>query len=210
MNIETDPKNENPEEQANIDDKQNVSDEPEQYDLTEGLDLETDLSFDSENHELIKLKEENAQLKDSLLRALAEAENIRKRAERETKDIRVFAVASFAKDLLGVIDNLRRATTSVPEDLLAQHEAIQSIMTGVEMTESELIKTLQKHHVREIEAQGETFDPQLHEALFEVPSEDVAAGVVVNVVESGWQIGDRLLRPARVGVSSQNKQKSDS
>lgn len=208
-----DPKNDNFEEAIEKDHDQEASiDNEGEYDLTEGLDLDIQMPFEneSENSELIKLKEENAQLKNSLLRALAEAENIRKRSERETKDIRVFAIAGFAKDLLSVIDNLRRATTSVPAEILEQHETIKSVMTGVEMTEQEFIKMLEKHHVREIQADGEAFDPQFHEALFEIPSEDVAPGTIVNVVESGWKIADRLLRPARVGVASQNKQESGS
>lgn len=210
MNIkDTNPKNENLEEAVDQDHDQDAPNQVEEYDLTEGLDLDVHLPFENDNSEIIKLKEENAQLKDSLLRALAEAENIRKRAERETKDMRVFAISAFAKDLLSVIDNLRRATASVSEDLLNQHEAIQNIMTGVEMTEQELIKVLQKHHVCEIKADGEAFDPQFHEALFEAPNGDVPAGTVINIVESGWTIADRLLRPARVGVSSQNKQQSD-
>lgn len=177
-----------------------------EYDLTEALDMDMEIpSYETEEEQSNPLEVENAQLKDALLRALAEAENIRKRSEREIKDARIFAITNFAKDLLSVIDNLRRATSSVPEDILAENEMLRNVMTGVQMTEQELVRAFERHQVTEIKAEGEAFDPQLHEALFEVPNDDVPAGTILNVVESGWIINERLLRPTRVGVSTKIK-----
>lgn len=146
------------------------------------------------------LREENAKLKDAMLRALADAENTRKRAEKQISDGRAFAITSFARELLSVVDNLRRALASIPEE--ERDEKAQNILTGVEMTEKELIKVLEKNNVTELNAEGSLFDPNLHEAMFEIPNPEVAAGTVLAVVDSGWKIGERLLRPAKVGVAT--------
>lgn len=150
--------------------------------------------------ELEALRAENAKLKDAMLRALAEAENTRKRAEKQISDGRNFAITSFARELLSVVDNLRRALASVPEN--ERDEKAQNILTGVEMTEKELIKVLEKNNVLEVAAEGSLFDPNLHEAMFEIPNPEVTAGTILTVVDSGWTIGERLLRPAKVGVAT--------
>ncbi|MFV0322307.1 MAG: nucleotide exchange factor GrpE [Alphaproteobacteria bacterium] len=150
--------------------------------------------------ELEAAQAENAKMKEAMLRALAEAENTRKRAERQIADGRTFAISGFARELLTVVDNLRRALAAVPEE--EQDEKIQNILVGVDMTEKELIKALEKNNVKEVEAEGTIFDPNFHEAMFEIPNPEVPAGTILTVIEPGWKIGERLLRPARVGVAA--------
>jgi molecular chaperone GrpE len=148
------------------------------------------------------LQQENAALKDRLLRALAEMENLRRRTEREVADAKTYGVTSFARDMLGVADNLRRALDHLPAHVRENADAAtKSLIEGVEVTERDFLSRLTRHGVKKLEPLGERFDPNLHEALFEVPDESVPAGTVVQVVESGYTIGDRVLRPAKVGVS---------
>ena len=143
-----------------------------------------------------------AELKDRLLRTLAEMENLRKRTEREIADARLYGVASFARDVLGVADNMRRALEALPPELrVGAQSGAKALVDGVELTERELLKALEKNGVRQFTPQGEKFDPNLHQAMFEVPDATVPAGSVVQVVQPGYMIGDRVLRPALVGVS---------
>src|SRR6201993_998044 len=143
-----------------------------------------------------------AEFKDRLLRTLAEMENLRKRTEREVTDARLYGVASFARDLLGVADNMRRALDAVSPELRASAEPrVKALLDGVELTERELLKALEKNGVRQFSPRGEKFDPNLHQAMFEIPDATVPAGSVVQVVQPGYMIGDRVLRPALVGVS---------
>jgi molecular chaperone GrpE len=143
-----------------------------------------------------------AEFKDRLLRTLAEMENLRKRTEREVTDARLYGVASFARDLLGVADNMRRALDAVSPELRASAEAgVRALIDGVELTERELLKALEKNGVRQFSPRGEKFDPNVHQAMFEVPNPAVPAGSVVEVVAPGYMIGERVLRPAMVGVS---------
>ena len=143
-----------------------------------------------------------AELKDRLLRTLAEMENLRKRTEREVTDARLYGVASFARDLLGVADNMRRALDAVSPELRTSAEpGVKALIDGVELTERELLKALEKNGVRQFSPRGEKFDPNVHQAMFEVPNPAVPAGSVVEVVAPGYMIGERVLRPAMVGVS---------
>lgn len=152
--------------------------------------------------ELENLYAENAGLKDKVLRTLAEMENLRRRTEREVADAKLYGVTSFARDMLTVGDNLRRAVESIPADQLAGAEgAFRSLIEGIDLTERDFLSRMQKHGVRKIEPQGQKFDPNMHEALFEVPDPGIVNGTVVQVVESGYSIGDRCLRPAKVGVA---------
>jgi molecular chaperone GrpE len=142
------------------------------------------------------------ELKDKLLRTLAEMENLRKRTEREVADSRLYGVAAFARDMLGVADNMRRALDAVAPELRASAEpGIKALIDGVELTERELQKALEKNGVRQFTPRGEKFDPNVHQAMFEVPDPSVPAGSVVEVVQPGYMIGERVLRPALVGVS---------
>jgi molecular chaperone GrpE len=152
--------------------------------------------------ELEVLQQENTGLKDRLLRGLAEMENLRRRTEREVADAKTYGVTSFARDMLAVADNLRRALDHLPAEARESADAAaKSLIEGVEVTERDFLSRLTRHGVKKLEPQGARFDPNLHEALFEVPDESVPAGTIVQVVESGYTIGDRVLRPAKVGVS---------
>ncbi|HUG61629.1 MAG TPA: nucleotide exchange factor GrpE [Methylomirabilota bacterium] len=147
------------------------------------------------------LEAEVAGLKDQLLRTLAEMENLRRRTEREISDTRTYAVAGFARDVLSVGDNLSRALAALPgEAREGADAAVTALLEGVEITERELLKAMEKHGVRKVDPAGEKFDPNFHQAMFEVPNADVPSGTVVQVVQAGYKIGDRVLRPAMVGV----------
>ena len=153
--------------------------------------------------ELAKLEAERDELKDKLLRTLADMENLRRRTEREIADAKAYAVTSFARDMLGSADNLRRALESVPAAAQSSDEpALKALIEGVELTERDLLKTLERHGVRRIDPQGEKFDPNLHQAMFEAPDPAIAKGLVSKVVQSGYKIGERVLRPALVGISA--------
>jgi molecular chaperone GrpE len=148
------------------------------------------------------LEREHAEMKDRLLRTLAEMENVRKRTEREIADSRLYSVTSFARDLLVVADNMRRALEAVTPELRSTAESgVKALIDGIELTERELLKALEKNGVRQFTPQSEKFDPNLHQAMFEIPDATVPAGIVVQVVQPGYMIGDRVLRPALVGVS---------
>jgi len=143
-----------------------------------------------------------AELKDKLLRTLAEMENLRKRTAREVADSRTYGIAGFARDMLGVADNMRRALEAVSPELRSSAEpGVRALIDGVELTERELVKALEKNGGRQFHPRGEKFDPNLHQAMFEVPDPSVPAGRVVEVVQPGYMIGERVLRPALVGVS---------
>ena len=143
-----------------------------------------------------------AELKDRLLRTLAEMENLRKRTAREVTDARVYGVTSLARDLLGVADNMRRALEAVTPAMRASTEpGVKAFIEGVELTERELEKALEKNGVQQFNPRGEKFDPNFHQAMFEVPNASVPAGSVVEVMQPGYKIGERVLRPALVGVS---------
>jgi molecular chaperone GrpE len=148
------------------------------------------------------LEREHAEMRDRLLRTLAEMENLRKRTEREVTDARLYGAANFARDILNVADNMRRALETVTPELRASVETgVKALIDGVELTERELLKALEKNGMRQFSPQGEKFDPNLHQAMFEVPDASVPAGSVVQVVQPGYMIGERVLRPAMVGVS---------
>jgi len=152
--------------------------------------------------ELSGLRAEVEVLKDRALRALAEVENVRKRLERERDDARTYSVTRFARDMLTVADNLNRALAAFPEETRAKtDDSVKAVLDGVEATARELGAALARHGVKPIEAQGQRFDPNLHQAIAEVPAPDALPGTVVNVVQPGYLIGERLLRPAMVTVA---------
>lgn len=144
---------------------------------------------------------EIAKLRDERLRALAETENVRKRAARDRENAARYAIDSFAKDMLSVADNLRRALVAVDQAAVAGDPALQNLVKGVEMTEAELLTVFKRYGITPIESLGKPFDPHVHDAMFELPDESVPERTVVQVVEQGYMIHDRPLRPARVGVS---------
>ncbi len=146
------------------------------------------------------LEAELAEHKDRLLRALAEAENTRRRAQRERDDATKYAISGFAKELLSAADNLRRALDSLPE-AEAGDERTRSLLAGVAATERELLSVFERHGIRRIDPMGERFDHNLHQAIFEVERGDRPPGTIVEVLQPGYQLHDRLLRPAMVGVA---------
>jgi len=147
------------------------------------------------------LKTEVAELKDKLLRVLAEAENVRRRAERDKRDVSKYAIANFAREMVGVADNLHRAMAVVDEEKRKADSAVDQMIVGLEMTEREMLNTFERFGITKIEAMGEKFDHNLHEAMFEVDDNQKPAGTVIQVVETGYVLNDRLLKPAKVGVS---------
>lgn len=150
---------------------------------------------------LAEAEAEIEKLKDQLLRALADVENTRRRAARDKEDAAKYAVTGFARSMLAVADNLRRALDTVEPDARAGDPALDALMSGVEMTEKELLAAFERHGITPIPAMGERFDPHVHEAMFELEDTSVPAGTVVQVLEAGYKIHDRPLRPSRVGVS---------
>ena len=152
--------------------------------------------------ELNRVEAERDDLKDKLLRTLADMENLRRRTEREVADAKTYAVTSFARDMLGSADNLRRGLENVPESAKSGDVALNALIEGVELTERELVKTLERYGVRKIDPQGEKFDPNMHQAMFEAPDAETPKGMVSKVVQTGYKIGERVLRPALVGVSA--------
>jgi len=151
---------------------------------------------------LEKLKAENADSKDKLLRTLAEMENLRRRTEREIADAKLYGVTNFARDMLIFADNLSRALESLPADTLDKVEPVlKSFIEGISLTQKDFESRLIRHGVKKLEPQDQKFDPNMHEALFEIPDESVPSGTVKQVVEAGYSIGDRVLRPAKVGIS---------
>ena len=148
------------------------------------------------------LDRELADMKDRLLRTLAEMENLRKRTEREVTDARTYGVTTFARDILTVADNMHRAMAALDGELRATADAgLKNLLDGVELTERELLNVLEKHGVKKIEPQGQKFDPNRHQAMYEIDDASVPSGTVVQVVQAGYTIGERVLRPALVGVS---------
>jgi molecular chaperone GrpE len=151
--------------------------------------------------EAAALAQEVAETRDKLLRALADMENLRRRTEREVADARVYGVTGLARDLIGVADDLRRALDAAEESAAIVDGPAKALCEGVELIERQLLKALEKHGIKVFDPHGAKFDPNVHQAVFEVPDANIPAGSVVQVIQPGFMIGDRVLRPAMVGVS---------
>ena len=148
------------------------------------------------------LTKEAAESRDKMLRTLAEMENLRKRTMREVADARTYGIANFARDVLDIADNLQRALDAVPADTKAAADpGLKALIEGVELTERSLLSALEKNGVKKFDPSGEKFDPNFQQAMYEVPDSSVPAGTVVQVVQAGYTIGERVLRPALVAVS---------
>lgn len=171
----------------------------EDIEATEGTEQ---AAAEGEFEVLTKLMAENEELKDRALRIAAEMENLRRRTARDVHDARAYAIANFARDMLSVSDNLRRALDAVPAEAKAAGDAgLTSLIEGVDLTERAMLGALERHGVKKLDPVGEKFDPNFHQAMFEVPNPDVPANTVLQVVQPGYSIGDRVLRPAMVGVA---------
>ena len=151
--------------------------------------------------DMATLAAERDELRDQLLRTLADNENLRRRTERELTAAKKYGAMGFARDLMASVDNLDKAIDLIPENKDELDETVKNILIGVEMTGREIASVLERHNISKISPDGEKFDYNLHQAMFEVPSDDVEPGIVMQVVQSGYQLHDRLLRPAMVGVS---------
>lgn len=144
---------------------------------------------------------EIADLKERVLRTMADMDNLRKRTEREKTETAKYAITRFAQDILSVSDNIRRAIDAVPPEAIKAEEALKSLLEGVEMTEKGLLTAFEKHGITRVDPKGQLFDPNVHQAMFELENPDVTAGTIVEVVQAGYMISDRVLRPALVGIS---------
>ncbi|MCB9959105.1 MAG: nucleotide exchange factor GrpE [Rhodospirillaceae bacterium] len=149
---------------------------------------------------IARLAEENATLKDRALRAMAEAENTRRRAQKDKEDTAKYAVSSFARDVLTVADNLARAVDALPDDK-ADDPVFANMRAGIAAVEQELLKLFERHGIVRIDPTGEKFDPNYHQAMYEIPTTDAVPGTVVQVMQAGYVLHGRLLRPAMVGVA---------
>ena len=177
-------------------------------DVAAANDAGSDIAASDEDR-IAELETQLAEMKDQFLRARAETENVRRRGEKEREDALSYGSANFARDLLSVADNLRRALDALPTEALDGDETLKSLATGVELTEKELHNTLERHGVTKIDAEGQKFDHNLHQAIMEVPGTEYAPGTVAQVLQVGYTIKERLLRPAMVGVAkgdANNKQ----
>jgi len=175
---------------------------PEDIEPTEAAGERTEGSIDGDYEALVRLLKENEELKDRALRVAAEMENLRRRTARDVHDARSYAVANFARDMLSVSDNLRRALDAIPAEAKASGDAgFKALIEGVDLTERAMLSALERHGVKKLAPEGEKFDPNFHQAMFEIPNPDVAAGTVLQVVQPGYSIGERVLRPAMVGIA---------
>lgn len=164
---------------------------------------------DIEADPITALTEERDNLKDQLLRALAEVDNMRRRTERELSQARKYGHSGFARDLLSVVDNLGRAVDALPEQRDGLDATISNLVIGVEMINQEITGIMERHGITRIDPLGEKFDYERHQAMFEVPSSDVEPGTVVQVAQPGWMLHDRLLSPAMVGVAKKPEDSAD-
>ena len=167
---------------------------------------------DEENEkdeEKISLNAQISDLKDQLLRTMAESENIRKRTLKEVEQAKKYSHISFVRDLVSSVDNLKRALDSVPDDKNDLPEPIKNLILGLEIVEKEIVTTLERHNIKQISPLGEKFDYNFHQAMFEVPTNNSEPGVVVEVSQNGYLLYERLVRPAMVGISKKIEQAGD-
>ena len=198
-------------EPSNItDDEKNVN-EKEKMEVEQFLDEEVEKEVEEEEEEEedndleVKIKE----LKDQLMRTLADGENLRKRTLKEVEQAKKYSHISFVRDLVSSVDNLKRALDSIPEDKSNLSEPIKNLILGLEIVEKEIVTTLEKNNIKQISPLGEKFDYNFHQAMFEIPTNDCDPGLVVEVSQNGYLLYDRLVRPAMVGISKKIEEKKD-
>lgn len=168
---------------------------------SEAAEDEAAANAEAESSRIEQLVNENAAIKDQMLRLAADMENLRKRTQRDVADAKAYSIANFARDMLSVSDNLRRALDAIAPEALETDANVKALAEGVEMTERAMLLALERHGVTKLEPEGQRFDPNFHQAMFEVPNPDLPNNTVVQVVQTGYAIGERVLRPAMVGVS---------
>ena len=192
------------EEKENKDVKLDEGTVEEETSLEEAVELQNDDEgeVNEPSSSVDELESKILELKDQLLRTVADSENLRKRLEREKEQTRKFGIANFAKDLLSIADNLGRALDAAPNKEDVEDQAIKNLVLGIQMTEQELQKAFDNNNIRKIDPLGEKFDYNFHQAMFEVEETDQEPGIVVQVLQPGYAIDDRILRPAMVGVAA--------
>ena len=196
----TDNKNTNPlEEDAKID-KEAFSEALEE-DINGNQDIPSDETIENKNIEI-------QELKDQLLRSLAEGENLRKRTLKEVADAKKYSHISFVRELVSSVDNLQRALEALPDDKSQLSEPIKNLVIGLEIVEKEILNSFEKHNIKQISPLGEKFDYNFHQAMFEVPTNEKEPGYVVEVSQKGYLLHDRLVRPAMVGISKKSDEQT--
>lgn len=211
----------NPERRNKEDIMNDKSDDPNQTpDINPDLELENDGveeftpgmpdADDSAQQQIEALQAELDKAKDQMMRALADAENTRRRGIKDREDVKKYAISEFARDLLDFSDNFRRALDSIPEDLKDVDDRLKNVLTGIEAMETTLLKTFDKHGIKKIEPLDEPFNPNYHEVMFESPGTGKPPGTIVQIIEPGYIVNDRLLRPARVGIAKDDDGAADS
>ena len=207
MSDKNEPSNSTDEEEI-VEKEVNEYDEENEQD--EGLDNQEDLTGKFNlDEEKISLNAQISDLKDQLLRTMAESENIRKRTLKEVEQAKKYSHISFVRDLVSSVDNLKRALDSVPDDKNDLPEPITNLILGLEIVEKEIVTTLERHNIKQISPLGEKFDYNFHQAMFEVPTNNSEPGVVVEVSQNGYLLYERLVRPAMVGISKKIEQAGD-
>ena len=191
-----------------IDDEKNVN-EKEKMEVEQFLDEEEGEEEEEEEEEDNDLEVKIKELKDQLMRTLADGENLRKRTLKEVEQAKKYSHISFVRDLVSSVDNLKRALDSIPEDKSNLSEPIKNLILGLEIVEKEIVTTLEKNNIKQISPLGEKFDYNFHQAMFEIPTNDCDPGLVVEVSQNGYLLYDRLVRPAMVGISKKIEEKKD-
>ena len=181
-----------------------VNEQDEEHKKIDNQEDETDKLNSEDEKSLLNIQ--ISDLKDQLLRTMAESENIRKRTLKEVEQAKKYSHISFVRDLVSSVDNLKRALDSLPEDKTNLPEPITNLILGLEIVEKEIVTTLERHNIKQISPLGEKFDYNLHQAMFEVPKNDCEPGVIVEVSQNGYLLYDRLVRPAMVGISKKIEQ----
>lgn len=192
------------------DDALNLENIQVENELDEGQTDEDNVSSIEESNEELQTK--NEELKDQLMRTLAESENLRKRTIKDVDQAKKYSHISFVRDLVSSVDNFKRALDSLPEDKADLPEPIKNLIIGLEIVEKEINSTFEKHNLKQISPLGEKFDYNFHQAMFEVPTNDTDPGIVIEVSQIGYLLYDRLVRPAMVGISKkieENNQDND-
>ena len=196
-------------EPSNIIDDEDKASEKETMEVLQFPDEEVEELKEEEEEEDNDLEVKIKELKDQLMRTLADGENLRKRTLKEVEQAKKYSHISFVRDLVSSVDNLKRALDSIPEDKSNLSEPIKNLILGLEIVEKEIVTTLEKNNIKQISPLGEKFDYNFHQAMFEIPTNDCDPGLIVEVSQNGYLLYDRLVRPAMVGISKKIEEKKD-